>query len=212
MTTHPTRAALHSAAVTLLEQHGEDGVTVEMVLSRASASKGSLYHHYRDFGALLDEAQATRFAAAVDGTVSALQSAPPSTADELVASLTRVASCTSSPYDDSVRVGVLATAVRRPSLLPLLEPHQARLTAAVAELVRAGQVDRWIRRDLDPERLALLLQSVAAGRTVGAVDQAVPAEWEARVAAVLRGALSPDAPAEAAVPEARRGNVPAPRI
>lgn len=202
MTAHPTRTALHSAAVTLLEQHGEDGVTVEMVLSRAHASKGSLYHHYRDFGSLLDEAQATRFASAVDGTVVALQRRPPSTADELVVALTRVATCASSPYDDSVRVGVLAGAVRRPSLLALLEAHQGRLTAAITDLVVDGQARRWIRRDVDAERLALLLQSVAAGRTVAAVDRLVPAEWQARVGDLLRGALSPEAPAEAAVPGA----------
>ncbi len=211
MTAHPTRAALHSAAVTLLEQHGDDGVTVEMVLSRAHASKGSLYHHYRDFASLLDEASATRYAAAVDGTVAALQSRPPATADELVVVLTRVATCTSSPYDDTVRIGVLATSVRRPSLLPLLEPHQVRLTAAIADLVRDGQACRWIRRDVDAERLALLLQSVAAGRTVAAVDRLMPADWQAGVAEVLRGALSLEAPAEPAVPGARHGNVPEPR-
>lgn len=211
MTSHPTRAALHSAAVTLLEQHGEDGVTVEMVLTCAGASKGSLYHHYRDFGTLLDDAQATRFAAAVDGTIAALGAAPAGTREDLVATLVGLASCASSPYDDAVRVAVLAAAVRRPSLLPLLEPAQRRLTETVAALVRDGQSRHWIRRDVDAGQLALLLEAGAAGQVVGAVSGAVPAEWQQTIDPVLRAAMSTVPPHGPAIPEGRAGNAPAPR-
>ena len=88
-TTHPTSAALHRAAVDLLELYDEDDVTVEMVLTRAGASKGSLYHHYRDFDSLLDRAQATRFAASVDGTIAELGRA--AGREPLVGMLVRVA-------------------------------------------------------------------------------------------------------------------------
>lgn len=216
VSTHPTSAALHSAAVQLIEQHGEDGVTVEMVLAQAGASKGSLYHHYRDFGSLLDRAQATRFETAAAATAAALDAEPSGSRDELLRVLVRVAAGTLSPYDDSVRTSVLAAADRRPSLLVLLEPAQRRLGAHVAALVRVGQTRRWLRADLDAAQVAALLLACAAGRVVGSVAGEVPASWQTLVADVVVPMLEPavgdPAVAMAAeIPEARRPGVVEPQ-
>lgn len=213
VSTHPTSAALHSAAVQLIEQHGEDGVTVEMVLAHAGASKGSLYHHYRDFGTLLDRAQATRFETAAEATAAALDAEPTGSRDELLRVLVRLAAGTLSAYDDSVRTSVLAAADRRPSLLVLLQPAQRRLGAHVAALVRVGQTRRWLRADLDAAQVAALLLACAAGRVVGSVAGEVPASWEALVADVVVPVLEPvsgAAPA-AEIPEARRPGVVEPQ-
>lgn len=205
-TTHPTSAALHRAAVDLLEQHDEDDVTVEMVLTRAGASKGSLYHHYRDFDSLLDRAQATRFAASVDGTIAELGRA--AGREPLVGMLVRVAAGATAAHADTVRVEILALAVRRPSLQPLLAPEQARLTAAVAALVREGQARCWVRADVDPYGLALALEACAAGRVVaraGAVDDG---GWHDALDALLRTVLSPPVEPSPRIPAARGESLP----
>jgi AcrR family transcriptional regulator len=207
VTTHPTSAALHRAAVELLEQYDEDDVTVGMVLERAGASKGSLYHHYRDFDSLLDLAQATRFTAGVDRTISELGRARGR--DALVGMLVRVAAGTTSAHADTVRADLLALAVRRPSLQLLLAPEQSRLTAAVASLVREGQSRCWVRADVDPYGLALLLEACAAGRVVGRAAAVDDGGWQESLACLLRTVLLPDhggsADADEAIPVARTG-------
>lgn len=212
-TTHPTSAALHRAAVDLLELYDEDDVTVEMVLARSGASKGSLYHHYRDFDSLLDRAQATRFGASVDGTIAELGRS--SGREALLGALVRVASGATSPHADSVRVELLALAVRRPSLQPLLAPEQARLTAAVAALVREAQARCWVRADVEAHDLALLLEACAAGRVVGRTGSTDEGAWQRGLDVLLRTVLPPTggpARPEAAIPGARvPGSVPTPR-
>ncbi len=201
MTTHPTSAALHRAAAELLEQHDEDDVTVEMVLTRAGASKGSLYHHYRDFDSLLDLAQTTRFTAAVDRSIAELGRA--SGRESLVGMLVRVAAGSTSAHADTVRVELLALAVRRPSLQPLLAPEQARLTAAVAALVREGQSRCWVRADVDAYGLALALEACAAGRVVGRAGAIDDGGWHDSLDALLRTLLAAGGP-EPQIPAARK--------
>jgi len=53
----PTTAALLEPAIGLLDERAADEVTVDLVLSTSRVSKGSLYHHCRDFHDLLDQAQ-----------------------------------------------------------------------------------------------------------------------------------------------------------
>jgi AcrR family transcriptional regulator len=53
--------AVLSATIDLIEQQGEDAVTVQQVLDRSGISSGSLYHHFRDRDGLIAAAQVTRF-------------------------------------------------------------------------------------------------------------------------------------------------------
>ena len=69
MEVHPTSARLLRTTLDLLEAHDPDDVTVDMVLSASGVSKGSLYHHYRDFNDLLDRAQVLRFGRDVDDVI-----------------------------------------------------------------------------------------------------------------------------------------------
>jgi len=66
---HPKSEALHTA-VALLDERAPDEITVERVLSESGVSKGSLYHHYRDFNDLLDRAQVQRFTRLVDASIA----------------------------------------------------------------------------------------------------------------------------------------------
>ncbi|HET7901881.1 MAG TPA: TetR/AcrR family transcriptional regulator [Candidatus Nanopelagicales bacterium] len=196
MSTHPTSVALHHATVGLLETRAERDVTVEKVLAASGASKGSLYHHFRDFDSLLDRAQATRFAQTVDRTLALLGSV--SARDAVVVDLlVALAAGTLCDEDDAVRQELLAIAVRRPSLQVLLGPEQQRLADALAALLRDAQSRRWVRTDVDAHDTALLLLSCAAGRVVARVAD-VPS-WEQLIAAVLHPVLEP--PAAAAIPD-----------
>jgi AcrR family transcriptional regulator len=63
---HPTRARLLETTIKLLEQQSPDEVQVDSILRASGVSKGSLYHHFEDGRALIDEALLRKFSSGVD--------------------------------------------------------------------------------------------------------------------------------------------------
>ena len=63
---HPTRARLLEATIELLEQQSPDELQIDSILRASGVSKGSLYHHFEDGRALIDEALLRKFASGVD--------------------------------------------------------------------------------------------------------------------------------------------------
>jgi AcrR family transcriptional regulator len=63
---HPTKRALIDAVKLLLEQQPMSELTSEQVLEFSGKSKGSLYHHFEDFGDLVEHAQLERMSALLD--------------------------------------------------------------------------------------------------------------------------------------------------
>jgi AcrR family transcriptional regulator len=200
---HPTSVALQRAAVALLDEHAVDAVTVEMVLARSGASKGSLYHHYRDFDALMDVAQVARFASVVDAAVGEVAEVleGSSSRQEVLDGLVAVLVSPSGTAARSRRIHLLAQAGLRTSMRDLLGVEQQRLTDELADLLSAAQVVGRLRAELDPYAVAVLLQALAIGR---AVDDVVPrpmadSAWES----LLRRFLTDSLVGSATVPEPR---------
>ena len=54
---HPTKQILLETTVALLDELPSDEVTSDTVLRRSGISKGSLYHHFPDYGHLIDDAE-----------------------------------------------------------------------------------------------------------------------------------------------------------
>jgi len=167
-TTHPTKQILIDTAVALLDELPMERVTSDLVLEKSKISKGSLYHHFPDFGHLIDEAQVIRFARYVDNSIAAiayiLQSA--TSADEIRANVRLLTENTQSDarsMDRRNRMQLLGLATQRPYLQEILGIEQARLTAGLADLVREAQEKGWIRLQHDPMAVALLIQSYTLG-------------------------------------------------
>lgn len=167
-TTHPTKQILIDTAVALLDELPMERVTSDLVLEKSKISKGSLYHHFPDFGHLIDEAQVIRFARYVDNSIAAiayiLQSA--TSADEIRANVRLLTENTQSDarsMDRRNRMQLLGLATQRPYLQEILGIEQARLTAGLADLVREAQEKGWIRVQHDPMAVALLIQSYTLG-------------------------------------------------
>ncbi|MFM7871298.1 MAG: TetR/AcrR family transcriptional regulator, partial [Actinomycetota bacterium] len=86
---HPTKVTLVECTRNLVSRLGVDAVTVEMVLTDSGVSKGSLYHHFKDFDALIETVQVRSFSEFVDEGISFLEAALGSATsrDELRANL-----------------------------------------------------------------------------------------------------------------------------
>jgi AcrR family transcriptional regulator len=165
---HPTKQILLETAVALLDELPSDEVTSDTVLRRSGISKGSLYHHFPDYGHLIDDAEVIRFARYVDGSIDVLTAIirEATTAQELVASLKAVTRATQSPGRQEsrrARIYLLGLATQRPHLQELLGREQQRLTEGLADLFREAQARGWFRSNLDPMAAALLVQTYSLG-------------------------------------------------
>lgn len=176
----------------LLEELPPDQITVELVLSRSGFSKGSLYHHYRDFNHLIDLAQVTRFAAFVDASVQMIDKvlAESTTREECYAGIVAVTSATQSPINAgkrSTRVWALGQAGLRDTMRTALGAEQQRLTDALASQVRTAQDRGWFRAELDPQTVAVFIQAYTVGRVVDdvATEQVAPEHWESLVNLII---------------------------
>lgn len=175
---HPTSAALLRTAVGLLDERSPDDVTVDLVLTTSGVSKGSLYHHYRDFNDLLDHAQVARFAELVDASIEMLSAviATATTQQECYDGLVAVTAATQGSATErarALRVWTLGQAGLRPSMRAALGAEQQRLTDALADLARQAQGRGWLRRDLDPAVVAVFIQAYTLGK---AVDDVTPSQ------------------------------------
>ena len=165
---HPTKRILLDTAIALLDELPSDKVTSEIVLERSGISKGSLYHHFPDFGHLIDDAEVVRFGRYVDGSIDVLTAVirQSHTADELIAALKAVTRSTQSPgrlEGRKARIYLLGMATQRPHLQELLGKEQQRLTEGLADLFREAQLRGWFRAELDPMAGALLVQTYSLG-------------------------------------------------
>jgi len=165
---HPTKRILLDTAIALLDELPSDKVTSEIVLERSGISKGSLYHHFPDFGHLIDDAEVVRFGRYVDGSIDVLTAVirQSHTAGELVSALKDVTRSTQSPgrlENRKARIYLLGMATQRPHLQELLGKEQQRLTEGLADLFREVQLRGWFRAELDPMAGALLVQTYSLG-------------------------------------------------
>lgn len=189
---HPTRERLLATTVELLTQQLGEHVTADLVLAESGVSRGSMYHHFRDFPDLVDHAYVRIFATHVDDSIAQLTEvlAGARSRDELLAGLARVTALTQSSgliSNRTWRLWVLANASRRPEMHELLAAEQQRLTDALAGLVRRAQDAGWYRRELDPEVVAVFVQAYTLGKVVDDITARPvnPEAWESMIMAII---------------------------
>jgi AcrR family transcriptional regulator len=192
----PTRELLLATTVELLDAFAPEEFTSEQVLAESGVSRGSLYHHFEDFSALIAAAQVARFADFVDHSIATLTSAL-TTATDLDAFLEgvqRVTEATQAP-ERSVqrmgRIGAIAAAGSDERMRHMLGAEQARLTDALTDLIREAQERGLYRRDFDARACAVLIQAYTLGRIVDDIveDPVDPAAWNELIMQVITRVL-----------------------
>ena len=193
---HPTKQLLITTAISLIDEFGPQGFTVENLLDASKISKGSLYHHFEDFHDVIEHAQVARFTRFVD---------------EDITLLTGLLSSANSREDLGLRFGevIMASVTRgraearadRASIVGLsrhskkfadgLAIEQQRLTDSLADLAREMQERGWIKPEIDVYALATFVQAYSLGLVLNDVtarpisDQ----QWTAFVATILGNTL-----------------------
>jgi len=195
---HPTREALISTVLRLLETQTLDSLTSEQVLEVSKISRGSMYHHFEDFSELIEEAQVRRYAAYVDQSIVLMSSIAHevTTREELIMQVRKVTLFTQSDgvrANRLARLGTLANAIRSPRMQEKLRIEQDRLTKMIADIYRDVLSKGLGNPDLDPVAIAVFIQSYTLGKVVDDVTSEAMdgAKWTHLIDTILESVLFP---------------------
>jgi AcrR family transcriptional regulator len=194
--THPTKVHLTEAAASLIDDHGSQGFTVEQLLETSNISKGSLYHHFEDFHDVIMQAQVLCFARYVEEDITALTNVllAASSREDMFSRLDLISRATHDPARSARRadrIEILAGARHSEKMKMALAPTQARLTGAIADLVREMKAKEFVSEDLDPAAVAVFIQAYSLGLIVNDVSSE-PIDmdkWHAMISRMTRGFL-----------------------
>lgn len=196
MSTHPTKAKLLDTAVSLIDEFGPIGFTVDALLERSGISKGSLYHHFVDFSDVIEQAQVIRFSRYIDEDIRALfetLSSANSGAElrERFESLVLATSDPSRADARSDRATIVGLARHSKNFADALGREQQRVTDALADIAREAQERGFIRKDVDARVLATFVQTYTLGFVLNdiTVDPVNAEDWSKFVGAMLAASL-----------------------
>jgi AcrR family transcriptional regulator len=193
---HPTRARLLETTIKLLEQQSPDELQVDSILRASGVSKGSLYHHFEDGRALIDEALLRMFSSGVDEHAGFIAQILGSADTQLEAALAfRLLTIDSQRSDlrdrRSSRMAKILRAERDPAFAEKLSLEQKRLNDAFSAQIVRMQEKGWFRDDFDPTAGALLIQSYTLGRRLGQITADIVTEdaWNAIIFRIIEQGL-----------------------
>ena len=192
----PTKVHLIDSAAMLIDEHGSRGFTVEQLLETSNISKGSLYHHFEDFHDVIMQAQVSRFARYVEEDIAALANVllASKSREDLFGRLDQISRVTHDPARSvrrADRIEILAGARHSEKLKNALGPTQARLTGAIADIVRELKAKEFVNENLDPGAVAVFIQAYSLGLIVNDVSNEPIdlEEWHAMISRMTRGLL-----------------------
>ena len=193
---HPTKVHLIEVAAVLIDEHGSQGFTVEQLLEKSNISKGSLYHHFEDFHDVIRQAQVMRFARCVEEDIQALTAVllVSSSREDMFDRLDLISRATHDAARSvrrADRIEILAGARHSEKMKNALAPTQARLTVAIADLVREMKTKNFVSEDLDSTAVAVFIQAYSLGLIVNDVsnEQVDLEKWHSLISRMTRGFL-----------------------
>lgn len=189
---HPTHQILVESARECLRRHPRDEVTVEMVLDHCGVSRSSLYHHFEDFSALLEQAIAESIAAvtrqAIENFHSIIETSQSATEfrRSIFAFGRGLQSSERAPFRMQRLVALAATDRNDRNRLAMAREHEA-LNRGYQDLIEAAQAKGWIDPKVDALAVSLFIQAYTFGRVLDDVSMEPFDEgrWNALVEQIL---------------------------
>jgi AcrR family transcriptional regulator len=196
---HPTKQLLLDTTVSLIDESGPQGFTVDNVLDTSGISKGSLYHHFHDFDDLISSAQVIRFSRSVDADIAhIIEAVRRSTSREdflgKVKGLALIASSDERRRERASRAVIIGSSWGKPEFRAALAVEQRRLTDAFIDLVREVSERGWVGSRFSPQVVATFVQAYTFGRLVDDLveDPVDGSEWGDLIQAVITNLLTGD--------------------
>jgi len=189
---HPTKEIMVRCVINLTKTQGIETITSDQVLEISRISKGSMYHHFKDFNELIEVAESVIFASVVDDVISRLSTAlsiSKSREDFLtaIAAITYGNQTPEKVEDRLSRITYLAQAISSERMKLSMGAEQERLTQGIADLIREAQERGWANPNLNALAASIFLQAFTVGRVIDYIsDERVDDEsWIFLIAQVV---------------------------
>lgn len=163
-----TRNDLIRAALDIISEHGIDALKIDDVAAKVGVTKGSIYWHFADRGALVQAALAMHIDDLISETLAGIQGAIEEATDK-EDYLTRLAPFFMDPYDRDViehrwqRLEMLCAIRREPELWQQAQQLHARSLERFTELMTDAQKAGFLRTEVDPQSIATIVQMISVG-------------------------------------------------
>ncbi|MFM9150269.1 MAG: TetR/AcrR family transcriptional regulator, partial [Solirubrobacterales bacterium] len=160
-----TKEQLVQTVLELAQDQPMDEVRVEKVLEESGISTGSLYHHFDDFGHLIETAMAERYVEILRPGLVIVEAAldEAEDLDDLKRRLRAggfAYAQVNTPTARFDRAMILGRAGKSERLMEILSQAQLELTDAYEAMFRRAQhPDGWLNPDLDPKAMAVFIQA-----------------------------------------------------
>jgi AcrR family transcriptional regulator len=191
---NPSRRALLDTAIRLIEERGQDGLTVEDVLIESGTSSSSLYHHFGSRQGLVTAAQDESYRrlarqedrSNLDGGLTA------TTSEEFLAYVTaQIVRIVTDPDNRSVRqtrLEVVARSFGSPPLAAQTTDVQEKMFDVIAAMFASAQERGLINPDLDARAYAAWFHGMTLSRTITETGSVDTDSW---LAVAIPAALAP---------------------
>lgn len=170
-TFHPTKRLLVETVAKMLESKNQNEISAEEVLEASGVSRGSMYHHFKDFPELIETAQISRYTKWIDSSIDFLTSyvATAPTQKDLRKSLRILTELTQSDARKGARAEraqALAACMQNPRMEEQMGRETQRLTEAIADVTNEVKNKGFFREDVDSKTLATFIQAYSLGKIV----------------------------------------------
>ena len=162
------RLRLIDSTLFMIDRDGVDGARLKDIVEHADMTTGSLYWFFKNRRALINAALAERYVRKMRTLTNLVTEAFSHSADVNDPLLIMNEITVQPNLPDRVdaraeRVQVLAAALEDPVLAKHVADIQRQLLKQISEIVKEAQIQKFIRSDVDPYAVAVMLQSTAIG-------------------------------------------------
>jgi len=162
------RLRLIDSTLFMIDRDGVDGARLKDIVEHADMTTGSLYWFFKNRRALINAALAERYVRKMRTLTNLVTEAFSHSADFKDPLLIMNEITVQPNLPDRVdaraeRVQVLAAALEDPVLAKHVADIQRQLLKQISDIVKEAQIQKFIRSDVDPYAVAVMLQSTAIG-------------------------------------------------
>jgi AcrR family transcriptional regulator len=162
------RLRLIDSTLFMIDRDGVDGARLKDIVEHADMTTGSLYWFFKNRRALINAALAERYVRKMRTLTNLVTEAFNHSADFNDPLLIMNEITVQPNLPDRVdaraeRVQVLAAALEDPVLAKHVADIQRQLLKQISDIVKEAQIQKFIRPDVDPYAVAVMLQSTAIG-------------------------------------------------
>jgi len=162
------RLRLIDSTLFMIDRDGVDGARLKDIVEHADMTTGSLYWFFKNRRALINAALAERYVRKMRTLTNLVTEAFSHGADVndpllIMSEITVQPNLPDRVDARAERVQVLAAALEDPVLAKHVADIQRQLLKQISDIVKEAQIQKFIRPDVDPYAVAVMLQSTAIG-------------------------------------------------